>query len=128
MAQILKAKYHPKTSFLEATTGNKTTSYTWHNIQKASWILKKGGLWNIGNREIINIWKDCWLPRQQGYKIWTLKGDANQQWVKELMIPETRWWNKQLINDLFMLFEADQILQLPIMNLTRHDEFTLCTL
>jgi hypothetical protein len=90
VAQILKAKYHPKTSFLDAKNGNKTGSYTWYNIQKASWILKKGGLWNVGNGESINIWKDCWLPIQQGYKIWTLKWEASQQWVRDLMVPETR--------------------------------------
>jgi hypothetical protein len=124
VAQILKAKYHPKTSFLDAKNGNKTGSYTWYNIQKASWILKKGGLWNVGNGESINIWSDYWLPRQQSYKIWTPKGQASQQWVRDLMVPETRWWNRQLINNLFLLFEAEQILQIPITNLAGQDEFT----
>jgi hypothetical protein len=40
------------------------------------------------------------------------------------MIPETRWWNRQLINNLFMPFEAEHILKIPITNLTRNDEFT----
>jgi hypothetical protein len=124
MAQILKAKYHPKSSFLEANIGTKPTSCTWHNIQKASWILKKGGLWNIGNGESINIWHDGWLPRQQGHKVWTPKGDNTQQWVKELMIPETRWRNRQLINTIFMPFEVEQISQIPITNISRNDEFT----
>jgi hypothetical protein len=77
VAQTLKAKYHPKTSFLDANNTNKTGSYTWYSIQKARWILKKGGLWNVGNGESINIWTDCWLPRQQGYKIWTPKGEGS---------------------------------------------------
>jgi hypothetical protein len=124
MAQILKAKYYPKTSFLMANTENRATSYTWYSIQRASWILKKGGLWNIGNGESTSIWNDCWLPRQQGYKVWTPKGDATQKWVKDLMIPNTRWWNRQLVNNIFMPFEAEQILQIPIMNLSRNDEFT----
>jgi hypothetical protein len=124
VAQTLKAKYHPKTSFLDANNTNKTGSYTWYSIQKAKWILKKGGLWNVGNGQNINIWTDCWLPRQQGYKIWTPKGEASQQWVKDLMVPETRWWNRQLINNLFLPFEAEQILQIPITNLARHDDFT----
>jgi hypothetical protein len=124
MAQILKAKYHPKTSFLRANTENRQTSYTWYSIQKASWVLRKGGLWNIGNGGSISIWNDCWLPRQQGHKVWTPKGDSTYQWVKELMIPETRWWNRQLVNNTFLPFEAEQILQIPIMNISRDDVFT----
>jgi hypothetical protein len=124
IAKILKAKYYPKTSFLMANTDNRPTRYTWYNIHKASWILKRGGLWNIGNGKSISIWNDCWLPRQQGYKVWSRKGNANHQWVKELMIPETIWWNRQLVNYIFIPFEAEQILQIPIMNLSREDEFT----
>jgi hypothetical protein len=30
-------------------------SYTWNNILKAGWILKKGGLSKIGNGEKINV-------------------------------------------------------------------------
>jgi hypothetical protein len=106
MAQTLKAKYHPKDSFINAKKGNSTSSYTWQSIQKASWILKRGGQWNVGNGESINIWKDCWLPRQQGYKVWTQQGVAGQNWVKDLLIPEIRWWNVQLIQNIFLPFEA----------------------
>ncbi|MCI34158.1 hypothetical protein A2U01_0055376, partial [Trifolium medium] len=61
VAQVLKAKYYPKHNFLEAEIGNKNVSYTWRSISKASWILKKGGLWNIGNGANINIWNDGFL-------------------------------------------------------------------
>ncbi|GAU42618.1 hypothetical protein TSUD_238110 [Trifolium subterraneum] len=122
--QILKAKYYPKKSFLEAEVGNKNVSYTWRSISKASWILKKRGLWNIGNGESIKIWNDNWLPRQHGHKIWTPKGEANQVWVKDLMIPELRYWNRQLIFDTFMHFEAEQIVQIPIVHLVSPDEFS----
>jgi ribonuclease HI len=124
VAQTFKAKYHPKKSFLEAELGNKCVSYTWRSIKKASWILNKGGLWTIGNGEQVNIWKDNWLPRQQGHKVWTTKGAANQQRVKDLIIPEIKCWNRQLISDLFLHFEAEQITQIPITNLTRPDEFS----
>ncbi|GAU39202.1 hypothetical protein TSUD_270460 [Trifolium subterraneum] len=105
-------------------TGNKTVSYTWRSISKASWILKKGGLWNIGNGANINIWTDNWLPRQQGHKIWTPRGEATQIWVKDLMYPEIRSWNRQLISDTFMPFEAEQIVQIPIVHLSNPDEFS----
>jgi hypothetical protein len=44
MAQVLKAKYFPKTSFLHAKQGNRA-SYSWQSIQQASWILKRGCYW-----------------------------------------------------------------------------------
>ncbi|GAU38871.1 hypothetical protein TSUD_67340 [Trifolium subterraneum] len=66
IAQILKAKYYPEKSFVEAEIENKSVSYTWHSRSKANWILKKGVLWNIGNGANINIWNDNRLPRQQG--------------------------------------------------------------
>jgi hypothetical protein len=76
VAQTFKEKYYPKRSFLEAEASKNGASYTWRSIQKASWILKKGGLWNVGDGEQINIWTDNWLPRQQGHKIWSPKGEA----------------------------------------------------
>jgi hypothetical protein len=41
-----------------------------------------------------------------------------------LLIPETRWWNIQLIRNIFLPFEAEQILQIPITNIARDDDFT----
>jgi hypothetical protein len=40
------------------------------------------------------------------------------------MIPETRWWNRQLVKNTFLPFEAEQILQIPILNISRDDVFT----
>ncbi|MCI08655.1 reverse transcriptase-like protein, partial [Trifolium medium] len=124
VSQTLKAKYYPKVKFLEAEVGNKNVSYTWRSIQKASWILKKWGLWNVGNGDNINIWKDNWLPRQQGHKLWSPKREATQERVKDLMLPEVRSWNRQLLFNLFLHFEAEQIAQIPIVNLSRPDEFS----
>jgi ribonuclease HI len=123
-AQILKAKYYPQTSFQEASIGNKNVSYTWRRIQKASWVLKKGGLWTIGNGDKIDIWHDNWLPRQHGYNVWSSQGNATQTWVKVLFIPNTKIWDRNLINRIFHQFEADQILQIPTNGSFSQDEFT----
>jgi hypothetical protein len=70
LTKVLKAKYYPKCGFLQARPGNNM-SYTWSSIQRASWILKKGGLWTVGNGASITIWEDNWLPEQEGYKVWS---------------------------------------------------------
>jgi hypothetical protein len=54
IARIFKAKYYPNCDFLKAKQ-SQNTSYSWHSIIKASWILKKGCLWNIGDGKNINI-------------------------------------------------------------------------
>jgi hypothetical protein len=63
-------------------------SYTWRNIQQAGWILKKGGLWNVGNGKSINIWVDNWLPDQEGHKTWSVKKEgSNCDYVADLIHP-----------------------------------------
>jgi hypothetical protein len=123
-AQILKAKYYPHTSFQEASIGNKNVSYTWRSIKSASWVLNKGGLWTIGNGEKIDIWHDNWLPRQHGYKVWSTQGTTTQTWVKDLFVPNTKIWDRNIINRIFHHFEAEQILQIPTNGSFRQDEFT----
>lgn len=68
VARSLKAKYFPNTSFLKAKCSNNV-SYTWRSIHKASWILKKGCYWLIGNGMHTKIWEDNWLPSQNGLKL-----------------------------------------------------------
>jgi hypothetical protein len=90
-------------------------SYTWTSILKAGWILKKGGLWKIGDGKTINIWQDNWLPDQEGYKSWSVPNDrCTQKYVNDLILPISKTWNNRLIQQLFLPFEAKQITTLPI--------------
>ncbi|GAU36821.1 hypothetical protein TSUD_320580 [Trifolium subterraneum] len=92
VAKVLKAKYFPKSHFLEAKMGN-IISYTWRSILHASWILKKDCYWTIGNGEQVNIWEDNWLPLQNGYKVWSPPwGSLNGSKVKELIDPDELTW------------------------------------
>ena len=56
-ARILKAKYFPNTSILQA--GPKSgSSFTWQSIVAAIPTFKRGYIWRIGSGESINIWND----------------------------------------------------------------------
>ncbi|XP_030924679.1 uncharacterized protein LOC115951656 [Quercus lobata] len=46
---VLKARYFPKSNFLEAQLGKKP-SYTWRNLMATKEVLWQGLRWNIGNR------------------------------------------------------------------------------
>ncbi|KAK2435146.1 putative mitochondrial protein [Trifolium repens] len=123
LSKVLKAKYFPKSDILHVKP-SQNMSYTWNSILKASWILKKGGLWKIGNGENINIWHDNWLPEQPGHKIWSVASTvAPQKLVKDLILPISKNWNTSLVKHLFLPFEATQILNIPIINTNYPDEF-----
>lgn len=56
--QILEARYHPNSTFMEANLGT-TPSYTWRGIWEARWVLKRGMRWRVGDDEKIKVWKDA---------------------------------------------------------------------
>lgn len=56
-ARILKAKYYPNTSFLEASMG-RHPSYAWQSIMSALPILQRGLVRRVGNGSDIWIWGD----------------------------------------------------------------------
>jgi hypothetical protein len=60
VARVLKAKYYPHSDYLKAKQTHNP-SFTWQSIQKVSWLLKKGYIWNIGDGKTINIWEDRWI-------------------------------------------------------------------
>jgi hypothetical protein len=65
---ILRAKYFPHYSFLEASLGRRP-SYAWRSIFSACDLLKQGLVWRVGNGESINIWGDRWLPTPITYTV-----------------------------------------------------------
>jgi exonuclease III len=98
MATVLKAKYFPNNHFLKAKQGYRP-SYVWQSISKASWILKKGCIWLVGNGKSLNIWEDRWLHQQVGTTIWTPKpNNTNLLLVNDLLQPHSNEWNRNIVN------------------------------
>ncbi|GAU34369.1 hypothetical protein TSUD_217090 [Trifolium subterraneum] len=127
MATMLKAKYFPHTQFLQASQG-KRSSYVWQSIQKASWTLKKGSFWLVGNGDHINIWQDRWIHPHMGSTTWTPKPDStNLTLVRDLIDHQNHCWKEQLVNQTFMPYEATQICKIPIStHMTEDTEDTIC--
>jgi hypothetical protein len=121
MANVLKAKYFPHDHFLKAKQGHRP-SYAWQCILKASWILKKGCIWLVGNGSRINIWEDRWIHHQIGAKSWTPKhSNSNLQHVKDLLTPQGSNWNNSIIKQHFFPAEAKLICEIPITNTEDED-------
>jgi hypothetical protein len=66
--KILKAKYFPQTSFLEAKLGSKP-SYVWRSIFNARGLLVEGLQWRVGDGRSIKIWGEKWLPTPSSYSV-----------------------------------------------------------
>ena len=71
VARILKARYFPRSSFLEGCVGRRP-SYAWKNILHGRELMQKGLLKEIGNGEESRLWIDNWImdkvPRPPIYR------------------------------------------------------------
>lgn len=116
LALCFKAKYYHRTNILHASE-SYNPSYTWKIIFNDSWVLKKGGLWKVGSGVHINIWEDNWLPCQNGFKVWSPKPTNYDISImaSELINADLFSWNMpDLVNNIFLPFEAAQIVQIPL--------------
>lgn len=58
---MLKHKYFPTTSILDARLGSNT-SYMERSNWGAKLIILSGLIWRVGNGRDIKIWEDKWTP------------------------------------------------------------------
>jgi hypothetical protein len=124
VAQVLKAKYYPKDHFLKARP-KQQMSYTWRNILKASWVLKKGCYWSIGDGNTTNIWEDNWIHQHGNSTTWSNKPEGTTYtMVKDILNNTNNGWNETLINQLFLPYEAQQILNIPLLDSAHEDTIT----
>jgi len=116
--QCLKARYFPRSNFLKASAGY-CPSYTWRSILQARVdVIEKTGIWRVGDGRLVNVWEDNWLPYQNGHKIWSSKPpNCDIMFVSDLIHHDIRCWNAPLINEIFLPFKAQQILQLSFLSL-----------
>lgn len=113
-ARILKAKYYPQCSFMEAKPRAKP-SFAWRSILGARDILEEGLLWRVGNGLSINIWGDRWIPIPSTYRIHSPpKVISPCSTVQELFDGEMRGWNQSLLSSIFTEEEIAAVISIPI--------------
>ena len=114
LSRVLKAKYYPNQSFLEASV-KSNPSLTWRSICGAKQALMDGLVWRVGTGENIRIWKDSWLMGSPCPKILSAPRvlEANAT-VGELINQEQGCWNSMLIDQIFSPSEAEIIKQIPL--------------
>ena len=113
-ARLLKAKYFPFGDILNASLGSNP-SYTWRSIYQSLEVIRSGTRWRVGNGRLIHIWEDKWLPTPSTYKVITPpKKFEDFPLVSSLIDHDTKWWKPNVVRALFLPFEADTILKIPL--------------
>ena len=112
-ARVLKAKYFPNGSLLQATLKNGA-SFTWQSIMKGLETFKLGYIWRIGTGEQVNIWRDPWIPNSADRRVITPRGQTVLTTVNDLIDPTSGNWDEDLITSIFNPVDVRRILELPL--------------
>lgn len=114
-ALIMKAKYHPRTSLLEA--GAKSgASIIWQGISRVLGSLKGNVCIVPCNGAAVSIVDDPWMPSLPAFKPSRLLTSSTVHWVAELVDHSTSGWDLSLIQSLFTADSIPYILALSLPN------------
>ena len=109
ISHIYKARCYPRGDFLKASLGNNP-SFTWRSIWSSRVLLEGGCRWKIGDGRNIRVWGDSWLKDEGNFRVVTpLQDDLVDTYVHDLMIPNCKEWDKDLIEDMFVERDARAI-------------------
>uniref|UniRef100_A0A2N9GQD2 Reverse transcriptase zinc-binding domain-containing protein n=1 Tax=Fagus sylvatica TaxID=28930 RepID=A0A2N9GQD2_FAGSY len=118
--KVLKAKYFPNCSFMEAKIPSHS-SYSWRSLAQARHVIRRGTRWRIGNGSEVSIWRDKWINSMHPCKILSPRQILpDSAMVSDLVDPESNQWKEQLIDSIFWPEEAAQIKSIPMFS-TRSD-------
>ena len=111
--QLFSVKYFPSRSVFDAKVASG--SYAWQSIVKDSKLFQSSLLWQVGNDTKINICNDRWLPRgASAYVVFPRIEEVSNWSVANLLEPSGGCWNEQLVDDIFLPFEAQRIKSTPL--------------
>ena len=119
--RILKARYFPHTTFLEAYRGGCPSS-TWRSLWGAKSLLKEGLRWRIGDGTTVQVWEDAWVPCRMPLA----RPSSGLEFqpdlkVSDLILGATMEWNEGLLRNLFSEEAVSMILPIPLSLRSPHD-------
>ena len=114
MPRLYKAKYFPNGDILNANLGNQPSD-AWKSIPRSLEILKQGTRWRVRSGKTIHIWDDKWLPTSTTYKVISPRKDFGDfPMVSALIDQDTKRWRGDRLERIFLPFEVETILNIPI--------------
>jgi hypothetical protein len=103
--RVLKGKYFPNCTFLEATR-KKKGSATWRATLFGRQALVKGLIKRIGPGVSTNIWSDNWINTTPLMRPFIRLPGVQAEKVCDLFVPGTRQWDVQMVRDSFCALDA----------------------
>ncbi|CAH9081229.1 unnamed protein product [Cuscuta epithymum] len=123
MSRVLKAKYFPNWSCLDARLGSNP-SFIWRSIFEAQAVIKNNIRRRVGNGIKVQVWADAWLPGRGSGKITSHRPlgirDMNVAAFRDIT---GRHWNVDRINNLFNEEDRLLILSIPVSAQDRKDGY-----
>lgn len=115
VSRIFKARYYSAGSFMTVKLGSNP-SYIWRSILEAQSLINQGSCCRVGNGQSLSILEVPWLPdADDPYVHYTHEALINQN-VSALMVTGEKYWDNDLIHDLFDDRDASLILSIPLNN------------
>lgn len=111
--RVLKSKYYPHGNLLDTVFASDASS-VWRAIEFGLELLRKGLIWRVGDGKNIQIQRDQWIPRREGLTMTAFIRRSRICWVNQLMHPDRKEWNEELIRQIFYPFDADEICKISI--------------
>ncbi|XP_019178278.1 PREDICTED: uncharacterized protein LOC109173495 [Ipomoea nil] len=113
-ARIYKARYYPKTSFVDATVGNNPC-FCWRSIMAAHDFVIAHVRRRIGNGQETLIWGHPWLQDNPSPLVQTVMPEPlRDAVVAGLIDQQTKTWDPHILTDLFEPEDVDRILKIPV--------------
>ncbi|BFG37837.1 hypothetical protein CerSpe_241110 [Prunus speciosa] len=115
ISKLLKARYFPHSSLLDAVPGSKP-SFVWSSILSAMKVITRGSRWRVGNGSDIKVWGDRWLPRPTSFEVVTPPVVGLEELKVNSLICEAGQpqWIMPLLTSLFLPLDVDEILRVPL--------------
>ncbi|XP_074333675.1 putative ribonuclease H protein At1g65750 isoform X1 [Apium graveolens] len=114
VSAVMKAKYYPNSSFLDATIGSNP-SFAWRSILAAIDVVKAGARRRIGNGRDTTIWDSPWLPDvSDGYVRTPMPEQLHHGMVHNLMQEDVCRWDFDIVQDVLQTRDVDLIKRIPL--------------
>lgn len=98
-------------------------SYLWRSLWGAKSLLLDGMRWRVGNGLRIAVWKDVWLPGEDGNTVPTSRIAADPEMcMADFIDHETGWWNVGRINMFFSAEDGPKVMDIPLSKFWPRDE------
>src|ERR1051325_5609973 len=101
VSRLYNARYFPNCEFLDSAISHNL-SYVWQSIWSSKFVVRGGSKWSIGSGTNILVWRHQWtFVNAKLDNLWPMNESVSSLKVSNLMFPNRKLWNLDLIQPLF---------------------------